>query len=128
MRISTGRLLLGVLFSATALPAFADPITIISVRRTIALDITAGGDSHTEELRDQALLSDSLTATSGADTATASARLDTTQLLPNDFAVRGDTSIRHNSTAGTSGGFAQSTFAAEFDVNQPLQYSFGGTF
>jgi len=128
MRIRQFCVLLGVVFSANALPVFADPITVVSLTRLVHVEATAGADSRAADAADSSLLFVTVTARSGTDFILPGASLDTTQVRNDAFAVSGEAFVNDSSAAGRVGAIANARFAATFLVNEPLQYVFASNF
>jgi hypothetical protein len=110
-----------------AVPVLADPVTVVRVTRSITVQSVAGNDSRSAVDSDRSWLDTKRVSTSGADSASVGASLDTTKITPTELAASGNTFVTHRSVGADSGGMAESSFRVEFIVTEPLHFRFGAT-
>ena len=110
-----------------SLPLLADPVTLVSSQRAIAVSAVAGPVSTgTTVLLDQDVLSNSIGAINpGCCSGTASALLISST---SNFNGRGATATSQQTTTLSAGGHAQSNYFVTFDLNQTQRFSFDAAF
>jgi len=124
MRIRQFCVLLGVVLSANALPVSADPVTLVSVSKTVQLSATPGNDTQTFTGSEGTII----TASSGPDFSTVGGTIGAISTLARNIEGEGSAFVNHSSATTASGGSASSEFVVVFDANQALEYFFGGSF
>lgn len=129
MRISSRLVLLGFTLLAIPLPTWADPITVVSTSRRILVQANAGSvTAGPVTLADVQPLTNSVTATNGAQTGTASASVIFSNEPDVLFGVNGSVSTSHNSTTLNAGGHAESTNSIVFDLVAAQQFVLNAMF
>ena len=127
MRTKAGGVLPVVLLLATAVPAIADPISVINVRRGSFASATAGANTVSDEQQGTDAEAASATQVSGPSFASSAAELFST-VGTDTFTGVARTGTAQNGATVATGGFARSTYDLEFEVTAAQQFHFGGQF
>jgi hypothetical protein len=131
MRRRSVRVLLAFAVLSLSLPVYADPISLISVQRSISNSAAAGTTSTgTTNLFDQNVLANALGARTldGQGGTSQSLLISQTSPAERNFTAHGRTSTSQNSTTVAAGGHAQQTYGITFDLTEAQDFVFGGTF
>ena len=128
MRVRVLAVWIAVAMIGTAVPVFADSITVLGVTRTVSVQASAGQSSSSGGGVNRDLLDVTRMVSSGDDFVNVLAGLDTTGALGTNFDAFGTTQIIHSSEAAEVGGTAVSTYAVRFLVNESVRFIFGATF
>lgn len=128
MRISGPAMLLAVTILGTAIPLYADPISIVATGRSVFATSMAGQDFQLTQAQDKDVLSTGTTSVwPPADVANAGASLSSS-IQSVLFEGAGSSFVNHTSVTATGGGGSEATYYVEFDAAQPVTYTFNGDF
>lgn len=130
MRIRMGHVLLGFTLVGAPLQVFADPITVLSVHRSISNSASVGNSSTgTTSLFDNDRLSNQIGAINGEQSAiSGSVLLSQTSPADGFFTANGSTTSQQNSTTLSAGAHAQLTYGFTFDLNEAQDFVFSGNY
>lgn len=127
MRIRAAGVLLGVLFVGTAVPAFADPITVINVTRGVFASAMSGPNFDSDEQQGTDSTVVTVTQTSGSSVASSGAALFST-VGADRFTGIAMTGSAENGASAASGSFARATYNLQFQLAEARQFHFGSIF